>query len=124
MQHLGTVDRQQGRPHRDDQGTRHCRDYCRGNRHPLVLYRVGERTAGNLARHAGDRADAERRADSSLAPADAGQINREKGAKTGLKIGDKEIQPIEAIKAARHYPELRSHCIGVVTLNNHSEKQS
>jgi hypothetical protein len=30
--------------------------------------------------------------------ADAGKINRDKGAKTGLKIGDKEVQPIEAIR--------------------------
>jgi L-alanine-DL-glutamate epimerase-like enolase superfamily enzyme len=62
---------------------------------------VREGAAGNLRHHPRDAADRERDADIPLRPVVLGEIERHKGSKAGLHIGDEEIHPIEAMPTLR-----------------------
>ena len=57
---------------------------------------INQPATGQLAEETGDASDGEHQADICLGPLLRGEIDREKGAKPGLDVGDEECKPIEA----------------------------
>jgi hypothetical protein len=62
-------------------------------------HRVGERSAGDLRDHAGERPRRERKAHVLLRPAQSGQIESQERAEAHLHVGHEEVGPIEAAAA-------------------------
>ena len=109
------------RPQGNEQGAGHRRDDRGGNRRPLVARHARDHPSRDLARHPGDRADAQRGPDRPLGPADARQINRDERPEAGLKIRDKEIQPVEPAQAAGLLQQIAADSLSAASAPRHHE---
>ena len=99
LQDLGKEDPGKIRLERKDQRGRSDHADAERDQTALPFDSIGERPAGDLAQHPGDRADRQRKPDVALRPPEMRQIEGDKSPEPGLYVGNEEVRPVEAAPA-------------------------
>jgi hypothetical protein len=109
MQDPGHHDHQERGPDRKRKRAQANRRHREHGDQPRRAHRIDQRAAGHLAGERHEPARGQNQPDIELGPSLRGQIDRDERTETGLDVGEKEGEPVEAARAC---PRRRIACCG------------
>jgi hypothetical protein len=100
MQDTGCHDHQESGPDRKRKRAQANRRHRQYGNQPRRAHRIDQRAPGHLAGERHEPAGGQNQPDIKLGPSVRGQIDRNERTETGLDVGEKKGEPVEAARAS------------------------